>query len=67
LPDKIVYLTKNQIAYFNCKRQFFLTEHIQFEVKINYLMQVVYQLYSKNAIPLKQIYPAFSSQITQKW
>jgi len=35
-------------------------EHIQFELKINYLMQVIYYLYSKNTIPMKQIYPAFS-------
>jgi len=62
LPDKIVYLTETlngRIA--SAKDNFFKLNTFNLNYKINYLMQVIYHLCSKNKIPMKQIYPAFSS------
>ena len=54
---KLYVLQKNQTAYCNRKRHFFKWNKFNLNYKINYLMQVIYHLCSKNAILTKEIYP----------
>jgi len=62
LPDKIVYLTKKSNSILQLQMTiFFKWNTFNLNYKINYLMQVIYHLCSKNTTPMKQIYPVFSS------
>jgi len=58
LPNKIVYLTKNQTTYCKfCKRQFLLKWNtLNLNCTLNCLMQIIYHLYTKSTIPSKHKY-----------
>jgi len=67
LPDKTVYPIKNEQHVATANDNSFKWNTFNLNYKINYLTQVIYRLCSKNTIPMKQIYPGFSSYITQNW
>ena len=57
IPQKLYILEKNQTIYCNCKQQFLLKRNtFNLNRTINYFMQVMYHLCSKNTIPLKHQY-----------